>query len=333
LAEIVLGIGTSHTPQMSSTAQLWTDHGVRDRNNPKLLAHDGEYHHFDDLLATADPAIASQLTEEIWNTKYDRAQECVEILAAELAAARPDVVVIVGDDQEELFEDGGTPAIGLFTGDVVFDRPPEGARHERLAQYPGLLAAQWASHGTGSSAHKVESGLAMHLAEHLTLSEFDLTLMANQADNRSIGHAFTFARYRLHMAESVPMVPVLLNTYFQPNVPSAARCYDLGRAIRAGILSWPSDARVAILASGGLSHFVVLPEWDNMVLDAMAPHDRAALTAIPRRYFRSGTSETLNWITVAGAFETGTMQLVDYIPGYRTPAGTGTGMAFATWKP
>jgi hypothetical protein len=46
---------------------------------------------------------------------------------------------------------------------------------------------------------------------------------------------------------------------------------------------------------------------------------------------RSGTSEILNWITVGGALGGLAFDLVDYIPGYRSPAGTGVGMAFATW--
>lgn len=332
MAEIVFGIGTSHTPQMSSTVGMWEDHGARDRGNPHLLAGDGEYWTYDELLKVADPGLAAELTDEAFNRKYERAQECVEILAKSLAEAAPDVVVIVGDDQEELFDDGGTPAIGLFVGDEVWDRPLVGERRERLEKFPGLLAAQWASHGPQPTPHRVERGLSEFFAEQLTLADFDLTLVSQQRQERTLGHAFTFPRYRLHLPETTPIVPVLLNTYYPPNVPSAKRCYDLGVAVREAIEAWPEDRRVAVIASGGLSHFVVLPEWDRMVLDAMGRHDRATLEAIPRKMFRSGTSETLNWITVAGVFAEGSMEVVDYLPGFRTPAGTGTGMAFATWR-
>jgi len=332
MAEIVFGLGTSHTPQMSSTVEMWEDHAKRDQSNPELLAGDGEYWKYDDLLKVADPGLAAELTDEVWNQRYERAQECVDILAKALADARPDVVVIIGDDQEELFDDGGTPAIGLFVGDEVWDRPPVGERKERMEKFPGLVAAQWAAHGPQPTPHLVEKNLSYHFGIQLTLMDFDLTLVSQQPESRTLGHAFTFPRYRLHLPETTPIVPVLLNTYYPPNVPSATRCYDLGRAIRLAIESWDSEKRVAVVASGGLSHFVVLPEWDRMVLDAMAKHDRDAFAAIPRKMFRSGTSETLNWITVAGVFEQGTMEVIDYLPGYRTPAGTGTGMAFATWR-
>jgi hypothetical protein len=64
----------------------------------------------------------------------------------------------------------------------------------------------------------------------------------------------------------------------------------------------------------------------------MKNKDVTSLTTIPRRHMRSGTSETLNWITLAGVVEDLEMDLVDYIPGYRSPAGTGVGIAFARWS-
>ena len=57
----------------------------------------------------------------------------------------------------------------------------------------------------------------------------------------------------------------------------------------------------------------------------------AALAGISRDRLRSGNSEILNWVTAAGALEGLTPAVLDYVPGYRTPAGTGTGMAFARW--
>jgi 3-O-methylgallate 3,4-dioxygenase len=58
------------------------------------------------------------------------------------------------------------------------------------------------------------------------------------------------------------------------------------------------------------------------------------LAAIPEPLFQSGTSEIKNWIPVAGAMaEVGMMMtLVDYVPCYRSLAGTGNAMAFAFWR-
>jgi len=127
-------------------------------------------------------------------------------------------------------------------------------------------------------------------------------------------------------------VPVFINTYIPPNVPSAERCYRLGQVLARAVGSWPEDIRVGIIASGGLSHFVIDEELDRRVLDAVVAGDAEPLTTIPRAFMRSGTSEILNWVTAAGALEGLRATVVDYVPGYRSPAGTGTGMAFAYWE-
>lgn len=331
MAQIVLGIGTSHTPQISSGWELWSDHATRDKGL-QLLGVDGELHDFDDLVRD-DPALRAELEPEVWEAKYTRAQDSVAALARHLAAAAPDVVVIVGDDQKETFDEEAVPAIGLFTGDELWDLPPHGEHAERFKKFPGLAAALWARHGEQPTAHKVDAALSTHLAGTLSEAGFDVTVASRQREQHTLGHAFTFPRYRLGLPATTPIVPVFLNTYLQPNVPTPGRCYALGQALAAGIGSYAPGLRVAVVASGGLSHFVVLEDWDRQVLAAMAAHDGAALSAIPRRYFRSGTSEVLNWIAVAGAMGGTRMTVLDYIPGYRSMAGTGAGMAFAVWEP
>ena len=61
---------------------------------------------------------------------------------------------------------------------------------------------------------------------------------------------------------AIPIVPVFINTYFAPNQPPPARCHALGQAIRTAIESFPGDARVGVVGSGGLSHFAVDEEFD-----------------------------------------------------------------------
>ena len=69
------------------------------------------------------------------------------------------------------------------------------------------------------------------------------------------------------------------------------------------------------------------------MIEAMLKQDVEAMATEPNIMFRSGTSETKNWIAASGAVaETGLeMKMLDYVPCYRTPAGTGSGMGFATW--
>ena len=330
MADIVIGVASSHTPQLSSGVDMWLDHAERDRRNPLLLGKDARYHTYDELLAGADPAIEQELAPAVWEHKYQRAQEAIEALSDFLGKANADVALVIGDDQRELFRDDGVPAFACFTGEELVDMPPSGEALERMPK--GIRAASWAAHSDQPRRHPVQSALSAHVAEQLARADFDLTVFTRQPAGRSLGHAFTFPRYRLGLPAVTPIVPIFVNTYYPPNVPSAARCYELGRALRRAVESWPHDARVAVIASGGLSHFVVDEELDRQVLDGLVARDASILGSLSRDQLRSGTSEILNGSAAAGALEELAPTVLDYIPGYRTPAGTGAGMAFARWE-
>jgi hypothetical protein len=332
MAEIVVGIASSHTPQLSSGVDMWTDHADRDRRvgeQSRLLGKDGEYHSYDEILALADPAVGQQLNESVWDAKYRRAQDAIARLTERLAKAEPDIAVVIGDDQRELFQDDGIPALACYAGDELVDFPPDAATRER--QPKGIRAAAWAVHADQPERHPVDAALSRHVAEQLALADYDISLLTQQPASRSLGHAFTFPRYRLGLPATTPLVPIFINTYYQPNVPSAARAYGVGQVIQRSVQSWQSDARVAVIASGGLTHFVIDEELDQRVLAGITERDASLLTSLPRASLRSGNSEILNWVAAAGALEGLTATAVDYVPGYRSPAGTGTGMAFAYW--
>jgi hypothetical protein len=328
MAEIVIGIASSHTPQLSSGVDMWPDHAARDQRY-SLLGKDARYHTYEETLAGADPGIARELEPDVWEGKYQRVQTAIESLADALKSADADLALVIGDDQRELFVDDGIPAFACFTGTELVDTAPEADAFAKLPR--GIQAAYWAVHGEEQGTHQIAQGLSEHIAKQLALADFDLTVFTRQPAGRTLGHAFTFPRYRLGLPAATPIVPVFVNTYYPPNVPSAARCYDLGRALRHAVETWESDARVAVIASGGLTHFVIDEDLDRGVLNAIADRDGTALAAIPRDKLRSGNSEILNWVTAAGALEGLEPSVIDYVPGYRTPAGTGTGMAFARW--
>lgn len=331
MAELVLGVGTSHSPQMSSGTRFWDGHAGRDRANQFLVDTDGQVRGFDELVAKAPPSLAGELTPEVWETKWCRVQDAIAGLVKRLADAAPDVAVIVGDDQHELFGEDGNPAIGLFLGDELWDA---GLGEAERAKLPAdILPAQWAAHAPGRERYQVASGLSGHLAEALTVAGFDIGVFSVQGPDRTLGHAFTFPRRRLQLTPEVPIVPIALNAYYPPNVPPPARCWALGRALRRALQEWPGPERVALIASGGLSHFVISEELDHQVMRALSEGDEAAVAALPRDVLRSGSSEILNWLVVGGALADWDFDVIDYVPAYRSAAGTGVGMAFATWHP
>jgi Catalytic LigB subunit of aromatic ring-opening dioxygenase len=125
---------------------------------------------------------------------------------------------------------------------------------------------------------------------------------------------------------------VLLNTYYPPNVMRPARCYEVGRLLRQAIEEIDGSARVAIIGSGGLSHFVTDELLDRRVMEALRTKDAESLRSIPLQALNSGSSEILCWIMAAGALESLDMAWSEYLPVYRTPAGTGIGLGFASWR-
>lgn len=328
MAEIVVGVAASHTPQLSSGVEWWENHGERDRNNPNLLGRDGEYHDWAWHVAHAPAGLADQLKPEVYEEKYARTQKGIELLKAKLADANADVAIVIGDDQWEMFQNEGVPTFSLFFGDGLWDE-----QMRDLSKLPeGIQAAQWAAHKDVRNIHPTDGALAEHLARTLSAGDFDIHWFKEQRDDRSLGHAFTFPRYRLDWPAEKPIVPFFINTYFEPNNPNAARCFQAGQIIRQAIESWNADVRVAVVTSGGLSHFIVDEELDKAVLDGLVKGDLESFGALPRNKMRSGTSEILNWVTAAGILEKQKATIVDYVPGYRSEAGSGTGMAFAYWE-
>lgn len=100
-------------------------------------------------------------------------------------------------------------------------------------------------------AFQGEQDLSWHLINHLVAHEFDITTCQEMV----VDHAFTLPMALLWPDQKWPVkvVPVCINTVQFP-LPSAKRCYALGEAIGEAVASWDSDARVAVLGTGGLSH-------------------------------------------------------------------------------
>ena len=88
------------------------------------------------------------------------------------------------------------------------------------------------------------------------------------------------------------------------------------------------------MASGGLTHFVIDEDFDQTVIAAMKSGDEAALAALPESYFKVGTAEIKNWYPVIAAMNAAGLKYhqVDYVPCYRSEAGTGNAMCFAYWQ-
>jgi hypothetical protein len=333
MADIVLAAATSHTPMICMQAADWPDYALGDNRNGGLIDVDGQRRSFEELALLRGDRIGPELTAEIYATRWRAAQDALDRLAASIARIAPDVALIVGDDQDELFGPETQPSIAMYWGETL----ETGAREARQAVLVGRAEdtrSRWQHAVAVAQAidtvheYAVASVFAKDLLSELVCRGFDITSMRSMPAVRKFGHAFGFVIRRLLGDGQIPVVPILVNTFYPPNQAAPARCYALGQALRRAIEQHPSSARVAIIASGGLSHFVVDEPLDRAVLAAIEHNDGQALCNLPVARLNSGTSEIRNWVTVAAASMHLPFAWSTYEPAYRTAAGTGCGLAF-----
>lgn len=326
MAQIVLGIGSSHTPMLNAPLEDWACFIEGDRRRPHLDKQ-GRPVTYDQLEQLAPADMARQITPEMFAARHKAAMAQVEHVGQVLRDARLDALIIVGDDQKELYQTDNLPAILLYHGETIRNVPLKETGRPRWAQQ---ASARYYEQDTPRE-YPVDTRLALHLIDHLMDASFDLSVADCIREGEGEGHAFGFVHHRLLHGADLPVVPIFLNTYFPPNQPTPKRCHELGRAIRDAVARYDGDARIGVLASGGLSHFTVDEELDQRVIRALREKDAQALYELPRAQLNSGNSEIRNWICMAGASDHLALQSLEYIPGYRSPAGTGTGMCFAIW--
>jgi hypothetical protein len=327
MAKLVGVLNTAHTPFCYMEAEDWEKVQA---NRPPFRADVP----IDDL--------------ETKRAKAGRVKEGFARLREVLAEVRPDVLVVFGDDQNELFDFNNHPGIATFVGERFAGRLP----YNMAAVFTGGPAG-----GSGSTQpprpHQEvpgHPGLATHLLTGLMSSGFDPAFMMElPKPERGMSHAIMNPLYSL-TDFSIPTVPLLLNAYYAPQL-TAARCYEIGRAVRQLIETYPEDLRVAVIGSGGLWHTpgreapFVDERFDRAGLDCLASGDIKGWAAHFDAYQvadddpsqlnsgrgttglptpggpQGGTRETCNWIGAAATAEGRPSVVVDYIPIYASPVG------------
>jgi 3-O-methylgallate 3,4-dioxygenase len=327
MAKIVLGIGSSHSPALLMEPKAWKARGATDDRNLHAL-HDftGKRVTYDELMEVVPDTMMAELDETLMAERHQANERGIAAIAEALKAADPDVVIMIGDDHKEIFQDDNMPALSVYWGKTL-PYKPVGLMKWKYAD--DLKADVW--YPQEEKDHPVASDLAVRLIGDLLERGFDPAHSKFYAEELGMSHSYGYIYHRV-MRETVwPVIPVSINTYYPPNQITPRRAYQIGKAIRAAVESWPEDLRVAVIASGGLSHFVVDEEFDRAFIDLLKNGGEEGHAALPREKLQSGNSEFRCWSLLAGAVEGMDFKLIDYVPCYRTPAGTGCAMAFATW--
>ena len=193
MAEIVIGLGTSHSPQLSLTPETWSLHAENDKRNPHLYGLDGIHHTYEEVLDMADASIEKQLDPELWQKRYDICQNGLATVSRKLAEANVDAVIVVGDDQEEVFQEDNFPAMAIYWGDTMWNIPDS-------LQAP-LRRAAWA-YGLEEKEYPIAQGLASHMLGSLIEQEFDVARSRYFRKGQGMGHAFSFVYTPHHAATS-----------------------------------------------------------------------------------------------------------------------------------
>ena len=329
MAEIVLGIGSSHGPLLSTPPEQWDLRAKADREN-KGHWFRGKTYDYESLLRERAPGFASEVTVDIRRERFMQCRSALEKLGAKFNEVAPEAVVIIGNDQREFFNSGLTPAITVYRGSRISNVQH---LHEDA---PGLNVAEPGNSPAEGATYPGATALADHILDSLADENFDLAQSdqtPSGAPRGGIPHAYGFFYHTILQDTTPPSVPIILNVHFPHNTPKLHRCLELGRGLYRAITSFTGFNRVALMASGGLTHFVIDEDLDRTVMAAMKAGDEDALAKLPENLFKVGTAEIKNWYPVIAAMNAAGLSYhqVDYVPCYRSEAGTGNAMCFAYW--
>jgi aromatic ring-opening dioxygenase catalytic subunit (LigB family) len=236
-------------------------------------------------------------------------------LGRRLEAARPDVLIEVSPDHWVNFHLENIPAVCIGVGET-HEGPPE----PFLKAYP---------HAT-MPGHPAS-------AEHLVKTALRAGFEPSFSYRLKLDHGFCIPLWRMALERLPAIVPMIVNS-IEPPLPTLARCLAWGKVVKEAIETYPGRLRVAILASGGLSHSIGEPTmgrideaFDRECIRLLSHTDENALIgyledAVPKA--GNGTDEVRNWLVAHGAASARGFELVDYLPVPSVYVGCG----FASWR-
>ena len=196
MADIVLAIGTSHSPLLNSPAEDYPKHAAIDASGRKLVDKNGKPCTYGELLAQADPSIKRQIEPEVLEERSARCTDNIARLAKDMAEADLDALIIIGDDQHEQFFDDNMPAILVYWGETIENNPLH--MDEDAPAFWRKARSQFHA-GDKTRQYPVDSKLGLHLIESLIDQGFDVSHSKKLSKEHGEGHAFGFV-HRAHDA-------------------------------------------------------------------------------------------------------------------------------------
>jgi protocatechuate 4,5-dioxygenase beta chain len=209
-----------------------------------------------------------------------------------MAEAKPDVIIAIYNDHASAFSVEMIPTFALGTA----------------AEFPP------ADEGWGPRPVPVVKGhpeLASHIATSCILDGFDLTIV----NKMEVDHGLTVPLNLVFGSPKewpCPVIPLAVNVVQYPP-PTGQRCFDLGKAIRRAVDSYPDDLRVVIFGTGGMSHQISGPraglinkKFDTAFLDNLTKNPKALARMPHIEYMREAGAEGIEmvmWLVMRGALD------------------------------
>ena len=327
MAKLVGVFNTAHSPFTYMTSDQWET--VRSNRPPYR-----EDVPIDDEATNAEKAA--------------RVQVGFKTLRDKLAEVRPDVLLVFGDDQNEIFDFNNHPSIAVYVGETFAGKKPGTTAGFLGGAKPDAPQPQQEVPGHPALATAILTGLLER--------GFDPAFMMDNP-KPEVGMCHAVMNPLTSLTDfSIPTVALLFNAYYAPQL-TANRCYEAGKAIAEIVKEFPEDLRVAAIGSGGLWH---TPGRDRSFLDeefdkeglellqkgdikGWADHFDAYVvadddpsqansgrgtTGLPTPGGpQGGTRETCNWIGASAMAEGKSAEIVDYIPIYASPVAA----SFTYW--
>jgi 2,3-dihydroxyphenylpropionate 1,2-dioxygenase len=274
---------------------------------PNILLEPGaEWEDFMDLHYSMAPrGSGSRPTLEQQKKLRRDAEAAFAALRTDLEQSQPDVLIVVANDQFVNFFWNNIPTFFVTLAEEV---QGQFTRHKFRYRNHKELARKIVRAG-------MEKGIDFSFGEHVELQ-----------------HTQNVPLHFLLPEPRIPILPVYVNTWVDP-APTPKRCYQVGELIREVAVKSPE--RVAILATGGLSHFPGSPrigeidtQFDHQLLEVMREGKGPSLADYSvDELLKAGDSEFLNWMVVVGAVGDAKATYTSYMPDF-----VATGWGFVSWR-
>jgi aromatic ring-opening dioxygenase LigB subunit len=264
------------------------------------------------------PQVAEE-TLESNEARYNNIREGLDSLRKKLNALRPDILLIIGDDQNENYLENNLPQFSIYLGKELIGAQRDGRTGQR---------------------YRCDAAAAWTILERCVESGIDLAYSKEFPNNHLISHAHREPLEYLRI-DDLSIVPIFINAIHVP-APTPARCYQFGQTLRKVIEALPADKRLAVYASGGLSHFSagypwdyykgscglgsICVEFDRKILGWMRNGQGRELANLTNEdLIQNGEIELRQWITLMGMIDDRKPELLVYEPFYRGLLGMAVG--------